>query len=112
MSQITTHILDTTRGMPAEGVPIILFESAQNDWVEIARGNTNQDGRISDLLAKDASLKKGMYKLRFETGAYFLKSGMKIFYPIVEIIFNVEPGVPYHLPLLLNPFGYTTYRGS
>lgn len=109
MSQITTHILDTTKGKPATGVSIILYNSAN---LELARGKTNEDGRIKDLIAEGEILQKGIYKLRFETRAYFEKEGIKTFYPFVEIVFDIQSSEHYHVPLLLNPFGYTTYRGS
>lgn len=109
MSQITTHILDTTKGKPATGVTIFLYDSANK---ELARGKTNEDGRIKDLLPGDEILGHGIYKLRFETRAYFEKEGIKTFYPFVEIVFDIQSNEHYHVPLLLNPFGYSTYRGS
>jgi len=111
MSLITTHILDTTRGKPAGGVSIVLYQQGR-EWTEIARGLTNADGRIGDLLARDTVLPSGTYKLRFETGAYFDQLGTATFYPFVEITFAITTGEHYHVPLLLNPFGYATYRGS
>lgn len=110
MSPITTHILDTTRGKPAEDVAITLFQLQQNDWTELAGGKTNADGRISNLLSE--TIPSGMYKLRFETQAYFDRFGVDTFYPFVEITFIASTGEHYHVPLLLNPFGYSTYRGS
>ena len=112
MSRITTHILDTTKGKPAEGVTIILYGGENDEWTELARGITNADGRIADLLDKDDLLHYGIYKMRFETKDYFDKKQVKTFYPYVEIIFEIEAGQHYHIPLLLNPFGYSTYRGS
>ncbi|TGE26957.1 hydroxyisourate hydrolase [Hymenobacter metallicola] len=113
MSQITTHILDTTLGRPAQGVTIALAGLLEGDtWQELARGRTNQDGRIPDLLAKDQQLPLGTYKMKFFTQEYFEQHGTTIFYPFVEIVFNVLAAEHYHIPLLLNPFGYSTYRGS
>jgi len=112
MSRITTHILDTTVGKPAAGVTIILYGGENDEWTELARGVTNADGRIADLLNKDDLLHFGIYKMRFETKDYFDKRQVKTFYPYVEIIFEIESGQHYHIPLLLNPFGYSTYRGS
>jgi 5-hydroxyisourate hydrolase len=109
MSQITTHILDTTKGRPATGVTIILYDGANK---ELARGNTNEDGRIKDLLPASQVLQKGVYKLRFDTKDYFDRQGIKTFYPYVEIVFDIQTSEHYHVPLLLNPFGYSTYRGS
>ena len=112
MSQVTTHILDTTEGRPAQGVTIILYQGGNDEWTEMARGSTNADGRINDLLRKDEWLEVGIYKLRFETKDYFDKSSIPTFYPYVEIIFDIAAREHYHIPLLLNPFGYSTYRGS
>ncbi len=112
MSQITTHILDTTKGKPAKGVNIILFQQQDTNWQQLAEGITNADGRISNLLADNIILPFGIYKLKFETQAYFDASFITSFYPFVEIIFNVNSQEHYHIPLLLNPFGYSTYRGS
>ena len=112
MSQLTTHILDTTKGKPAGGVTIILYQGGNDEWTEIARGITNADGRVTGLLEKDSLLQFGIYKLRFETKDYFDKDAIATFYPYVEIVFDITTGEHYHIPLLLNPFGYSTYRGS
>lgn len=112
MSQITTHILDTTKGKPAQGVTIILYQDKNNAWTEIAKGITNADGRIPDLLKKDILLQKGIYKIKFEVKEYFSKDQIATFYPYVEIVFDINTSEHYHIPLLLNPFGYSTYRGS
>lgn len=112
MSQLTTHILDTTKGRPAASVTIVLYEPAGDDWREIARNATNADGRIPDLLAQDKILAMGVYKLKFLTQEYFERDGTASFYPFVEICFSVTDDSHYHVPLLLNPFGFSTYRGS
>jgi 5-hydroxyisourate hydrolase len=112
MSQITTHILDTTRGKPAQGVTIALYEQRADTWQELARGTTNQDGRVADLLPKNELLPLGTYKLKFFTQEYFDQQTPTAFYPFVEIVFAVTTQEHYHVPLLLNPFGYSTYRGS
>lgn len=112
MSQLTTHILDTTKGKPASGVAIILYQQDNNTWKEITRGITNNDGRIPHLLDKDTILEQGIYKIKFETKDYFEKQGVQTFYPFVEIIFSITNNEHYHVPLLLTPFGYSTYRGS
>jgi len=112
MSQITTHILDTTKGKPAPGVTIILSKKEDTFWSEIARGKTNTDGRLSDLLPKETILKSGIYKMTFLTKEYFEREVIVTFYPLVDIIFEITTAEHYHVPLLLNPFGYATYRGS
>lgn len=112
MSQITTHILDTTKGKPAAGIIIILYRGENDEWTEITRGKTNNDGRIGDLLKKEEILEIGIYKMRFETKDYFDAKHIATFYPYVEIVFDIQSSEHYHIPLLLNPFGYSTYRGS
>jgi 5-hydroxyisourate hydrolase len=112
MSQVTTHVLNTTSGKPAAGITIILYHGGNDLWTEITRGITNNDGRISDLLEKGKLLEPGIYKMRFETKDYFDQARIPTFYPYVEIVFEVRSAEHYHIPLLLNPFGYTTYRGS
>jgi 5-hydroxyisourate hydrolase len=112
MSQLTTHILDTTQGKPAAGVEIALYQQHQTDWKEIVRGITNHDGRITDWLPKDELLPHGQYKLKFETGDYYKQLMISSFYPFVEVVFSITDSSHYHVPLLLNPFGYSTYRGS
>jgi 5-hydroxyisourate hydrolase len=112
MSQLTTHILDTTKGKPAQGVTIVLFQQHNEDWKQFTTGVTNADGRIPNLLQKEIILEPGLYKMKFETKEYFEKQGVQTFYPFVEIIFTITGSEHYHIPLLLNPFGYSTYRGS
>lgn len=112
MSQITSHILDTTKGKPAEGVTTILYQGDNDEWAEMSRAKTNSDGRVTNLLDEKIKLIQGIYKIRFETKDYFDSDNTQTFYPYVEIIFEITSGEHYHIPLLLNPFGYTTYRGS
>jgi len=112
MSQITSHILDTTKGKPAQGILILLFQLQNNNWKEIGRSITNSDGRVTDFLEKNAIAQPGIYKLKFETKSYYDQQTVKSFYPFVEIVFEITGGEHYHVPLLLNPFGYSTYRGS
>jgi len=110
-SPITTHVLDTARGRPATGIPVTLHIQSGGTWKELGRGITNQDGRITDLL-RESSLKAGRYRLTFATNKYLAQSG-KPFFPEVEIVFEVhDPSQHYHVPLLLCPYGYSTYRGN
>ena len=113
MSQITTHILDTSRGRPAPGITVKIHRETNGTWSEFASGVTDSDGRVADLVNSEQVLPAGNYKLCFETGRYFQRAGQASFYPCVEVIFQVAgDGQHYHVPLLLNPFGYSTYRGS
>lgn len=113
MSAITTHVLDTSRGRPAEGVPATLAIEAPGGWKLLGKGTTNADGRISDLLPEDHLLEAGVYRLVFNTGKYFAAHKLESFYPQVTVVFRIEaPAQHYHVPLLLSPFGYSTYRGS
>ena len=113
MSQITTHVLDTSRGLPAPGLPITFFAQQGDDWQQVACGVTNDDGRIAGLLADDIKLPAGIYRLHFDTGIYFASNNEKGFYPYVDVVFELDDsGVHYHVPLLLTAHGYSTYRGS
>ena len=113
MSQITTHILDTSLGKPAAEVPIQLAQKiAEHSWKTLAEGTTNADGRVSNLLPKEMVLPLGTYKITFYTEGYFASQNRENFYPVVEIQFHVRDATHYHVPLLLNPFGFSTYRGS
>jgi 5-hydroxyisourate hydrolase len=113
MSRISTHVLDTSRGQPAAGVAVVL-ERARSDgvWTEVGRGVTDADGRVADLLPSGAVLTPGVYCLRFATGAYFLARGEAAFYPEVVVQVRLDQAARWHLPLLLSPYGYSTYRGS
>ena len=112
MSRISSHVLDISKGRPAEGMTVILKEHGNSDTTkEISRGKTNPDGRIIDL-ACELRLNQGSYEMIFEVESYFAKEGKECFYPRVSILFKVSEGENYHIPLLLSPFGYSTYRGS
>jgi 5-hydroxyisourate hydrolase/2-oxo-4-hydroxy-4-carboxy-5-ureidoimidazoline decarboxylase len=112
VSQITTHVLDTAVGLPGKNISIKLQAKRNDVWRTIAQGITNNDGRIPDLLPQEKSLKPDTYKMFFDTGNYYADQNLKTFYPEVEIIFTTFDETHYHVPLLLNPFGYSTYRGS
>jgi 5-hydroxyisourate hydrolase len=114
MSPITTHVLDTSKGRPAAGVEVSLERREEGGAFKLlGHGKTNQDGRATDLLPEGSKLKAGTYRLTFETGGYFKSSGAATFYPSVSVVFQIDKPEPhYHVPLLLSPFGYSTYRGS
>lgn len=117
VSQITTHVLDTSRGLPAKGLPITLFQQVEDDinsiWQPLANGVTNEDGRIAGLLNPTLVLPAGLYRMHFGTKTYFDLIDEKGFYPYVDIVFELDAsGDHYHIPLLLSAYGYSTYRGS
>jgi len=110
-SHVTTHVLDATTGMPAVGVSVTLSAREQDGWVVIASDETDADGRVGELGPEQ--LDAGTYQVRFETGEYFARCGQETFYPTVKIAFAIsDEEQHYHVPLLLSPFAYSTYRGS
>ncbi|MFM1745381.1 MAG: hydroxyisourate hydrolase [Bacteroidota bacterium] len=113
MSKITTHILDVSAGKPASGVNVILSRLTNDEnWENIAHGITNEDGRIPGLLPEGSFLSLGTYRLHFSTGAYFQNLNTDCFYPFIEVVFDIKDTKHHHVPLLLSPYGYSTYRGS
>ena len=113
MSTISTHVLDTSCGTPARGIRVTLQRAAGADaWDELAMGSTNADGRIPDFVPKDVTLTAGIYRMRFDVSAYFSEHKTKSFYPFIEVVFELGKDGHYHVPLLLSPWGYSTYRGS
>lgn len=111
---ITTHVLDTARGRPAAAVPITLEQREGNGaWVKIGHGETDADGRLRTLVPAGVSIEARVYRITFDTKSYFDGLGVSGFYPEVTVVFEVRaPSEHYHVPLLLTPFGYSTYRGS
>ncbi|KAJ1912720.1 hypothetical protein H4219_005497 [Mycoemilia scoparia] len=117
VSPITSHVLDAQRGLPAKDVPITLQYLPTNGTVGqesvIGQGVTNNDGRCPTLLPPSHVLQPGIYTVTFDTKTYYALHGEKSFYPYVKITFEIEQAAPhYHIPLLLSPYSYTTYRGS
>jgi 5-hydroxyisourate hydrolase len=113
MSAITTHVLDTSRGKPAANVAIVLeSHHAEDGYREVGRGVTDADGRLRTL-TPTGTLVKGLYRITFQIGAYYRALGIDTFYPEASIVFDVADAAQhYHVPLLLSPYGYSTYRGS
>ena len=106
---ISTHILDTSVGFPAKEVTVELAKYVENNWKELSVQKTNSDGRISF----DVPFEKGVYRLKFKTEDYFKRNGVEAFFPVSPVVFHItDISRKYHIPLLLNPFGYSTYRGS
>ncbi|KLT43025.1 hydroxyisourate hydrolase, partial [Cutaneotrichosporon oleaginosum] len=106
-------VLDSSVGKPAQGVKVELSQINGTQAQVLATGSTDSDGRVTTLLNPTTQLQAGVYKMRFEVGDYFQSQNVQAFYPYVEITFNLaNPGQHYHIPLLLAPFSYSTYRGS
>jgi 5-hydroxyisourate hydrolase len=110
-SHITSHVLDAATGSPAAGVPMTLEQRTSDGWVSLAQAVTDADGRVSQF--GPVSVPAGRYRVTFDTEAYFGARGEKAFYPEVQVVFELaEVDAHYHIPLLLSPFAYSTYRGS
>jgi len=114
MKRISTHVLDTAQGQPARGVAVRLERrEISGDWVPLSSARTDADGRCAQLLPEGDPLRAGLYRLSFDTASYHHAQKVEGLYPVVEITFQVHEGEShFHVPLLLSPHGYTTYRGS
>lgn len=114
MSGISTHILDTSRGVAAAGVSLTLeMAETPGTWTTLTRTATDADGRVKALLPPGVMLRTGVYRLRFDVGAYFRRNNVEAFFPHVEVVFQItEAARHHHVPLLISPFGYSTYRGT
>jgi len=113
MSAITTHVLDLARGCPAADIAVTLEHERNGGWQQVGWGRTDPDGRLKALLPGNAALEPGTYRLTFHTREYFEAGNVKAFYPAVLVTFDVDAGRShYHVPLLIGPFGYTTYLGT
>ncbi|XP_010842222.1 5-hydroxyisourate hydrolase-like isoform X2 [Bos indicus] len=113
-SPLTTHVLDTASGLPAQGLYLRLsrLEDCGQQWTELKKSCTDRDGRCPGLLPP-GQMKAGTYKLSFDTKGYWQKRGQESFYPYVEVVFTITNEThKFHVPLLLSPWSYTTYRGS
>lgn len=110
---ISTHVLDTSAGRPASAVEIRLLRQQGSNWIELFRGATNDDGRVPSLLPAAPADDPGTYRVTFDAGDYFQRQNIESFYATITIDFIVrDTDGHYHVPLLLSPFGYSTYRGS
>lgn len=113
MSAITTHVLDTSLGKPAAGIQVTLERIEGHGFVILGTGTTDADGRLRTLLPEGLRPTQAVHRLRFEVAPYFAARATTAFFPIVDILFSVTaPEEHHHVPLLLSPFGYSTYRGS
>jgi 5-hydroxyisourate hydrolase len=107
---LSTHVLDTARGTPAEGIAIVLYFLEGERRTLVGQGTTNADGRVDAPLG--TALRTGIYELVFSVGLYFDRQGVDCFYEDIPIRFELDRPGKYHVPLLLSPWGYSTYRGS
>ena len=110
---LSVHVLNLENGLPSANVKVVL-EAQQNDkWTEINSGSTDEQGRISELYPKDTPLQKGVYKVTFKTGDWFRQKNERSFFPEVPVVFVIDGSLEhYHIPLLISPYGYSTYRGN
>ena len=112
MSGLSTHVLDTSIGRPAAGIPVRLDVREGSEWRVVGEGVTDADGRLRTLLGSE-SLRVAVYRLTFDTRAYFQTANREGFFPEASIVFEIRDAAQhYHVPLLLSPYGYSTYRGS
>ena len=114
MKRISTHVLDIARGQPAMDVAVRLErQEVTGNWAALASARTDADGRCGQLLPREDALRAGLYRLSFDAGSYHQAQNIEGLYPVVEVTFQVHEGESqFHIPLLLSPHGYTTYRGS
>ena len=110
---LSVHVLNLQDGLPSSEVKVSLEEQKNGKWVQLSQATTNEQGRIPALYPEGKKLEKGMYKVTFKTGDWFKAYKQKSFFPEVPVIFEVDGSVEhYHIPLLLSPYGYSTYRGN
>lgn len=113
MPEISTHILDTSRGRPATGVEVTLSQWNGDHWRTLSQATTDKNGRITDLHPGTTQGEQGLYRLQFVTEKYFSALNTEALYPWVDVVFQIkDTNEKYHIPLLLSGHGYTTYRGS
>ncbi|WP_130802111.1 hydroxyisourate hydrolase [Acinetobacter ihumii] len=110
---LSVHVLNLQTGLPSEKVSVVLEENKNGQWVKLNEKMTNENGRITALYSENKKLEQGIYRVTFKTGDWFKQHNQSSFFPEVPVIFNVDGAVKhYHIPLLLSPYGYSTYRGN
>ena len=110
---LSVHVLNLENGLPSPGVNVTLEQHVGKDWQALSQGVTNEQGRIGELFPAKQALEAGEYRVVFKTGEYFKKVGRDTFFPEIPVIFEVKNvDQHYHIPLLLSPYGFSTYRGS
>lgn len=110
---LSVHVLNLQDGLPSPGVKVLLEKQSGKDWTALNSGTTNEQGRITALFPEGKAMEKGTYRVTFQTGDWFAKNKASTFFPEVPVIFAADGTVPhYHIPLLLSPYGFSTYRGN
>lgn len=110
---LSVHVLNLETGVPSAGVQVTLEQQVDEGWKPLAQGTTNEQGRIPALFPKGVPFHKGEYRVVFKTGDYYRHQGRDSFFPEIPVVFDVtQPTQHYHIPLLLSPYGFSTYRGS
>jgi 5-hydroxyisourate hydrolase len=110
---LSVHVLNLETGVPSAGIQVTLEQHSGNQWQALGQGVTNEQGRIAALFPEKRSFAPGEYRVVFKTGDYYRKVGHDTFFPEIPVIFEVkDTGQHYHIPLLLSPYGFSTYRGS
>ncbi|WP_065261381.1 hydroxyisourate hydrolase [Pseudomonas bananamidigenes] len=110
---LSVHVLNLENGLPSPGINVTLEHHVGQDWQPLAQGTTNEQGRIAELFPANQPFKAGEYRVVFKTGEYLEKAGHETFFPEIPVIFKVkQTDQHYHIPLLLSPYGFSTYRGS
>ena len=110
---LSVHVLNLDTGLPASNVAVVLEAQQGDKWTKLNEAKTNSEGRITELYPKDTTLQKGIYKVTFKTGDWFKAKNQRSFFPEVPVVFVIDGSLEhYHIPLLLSPYGYSTYRGN
>jgi 5-hydroxyisourate hydrolase len=110
---LSVHVLNLENGLPSAGINVTLEQQVGDQWKMLSKGVTNQQGRIAELFPADRSMSAGEYRVVFKTGDYYKQANRETFFPEVPVIFQVKQADQhYHIPLLLSPYGFSTYRGS
>ncbi|AEY00752.1 transthyretin family protein [Oceanimonas sp. GK1] len=110
---LSVHVLNLENGLPSPDVKVVLEQQQGDDWVELNSAVTNEQGRITALYPEGKALEQGTYKVTFETGDWFEKHDTETFFPEIPVIFSADGKLDhYHVPLLLSPYGFSTYRGN
>ena len=110
---LSVHVLNLENGLPSPGITVTLERHVGQDWQPLAQGTTNEQGRIAELFPANKQFEAGEYRVVFKTGEYFEKTKHETFFPEIPVIFKVQQtDQHYYIPLLLSPYGFSTYRGS